>query len=276
MEGLAVRLLLLCLIPCCLLAAAPTAPSDHLPPPGRPVAVITDEGEALPDAEQMKRLAQTNPVAFLEECLVRYQRDVQGYALTLHKRERIDGELQKPEDIRVAFRVRPHSAYLEWVSGARQASRVLYVEGENDDKLLALPRLLPLAVALDVDGDRAHQAGRFTLREFGLAGGLRRAHADWKAAREQGALHVAYDERPLEPVGGRPCHVLHRTEFRAPERDGITEQTLYIDRENWLLIGSVAKGAAGLIGEYYFRDVRLNPEFGPEQFTPAALKPRKP
>ena len=41
-------------------------------------------------------------------------------------------------------------------------------------------------------------------------------------------------------MGGRDCYVLRRTRFLKPERDGVTEQTVYIDKESWLQLGSVA------------------------------------
>lgn len=267
------RPLLLCLVPCYLLAAAPSGPAPHVRPPERAVAAVPDDGRALSDAARMEQMAQQEPVAFLGECLRRYQRDVKGYTLTLQKRERLGGKLRDPEVLRVAFREEPYAVYLEWAEGGRLATRALYAEGENGGKMLARARLLPLVVTRDVDGDEARQSGRFLLTDFGIAAGMRRAHTDWGAAEREGSLHVEYlGERVVEEAGGRPCHVLHRTRFRRPEHDGVTEQTLYIDKENWLQVGSVAKGEHGLIGEYYFRDIRLNPEHEPGQFTREALK----
>ena len=50
--------------------------------------------------------------------------------------------------------------------------------------------------------------------------------------------------------------------------------TIYIDKETWLQVGTVLKGDGGkLVGEYFFRDLKLNPEFKPDQFLRAALKP---
>jgi outer membrane lipoprotein-sorting protein len=48
---------------------------------------------------------------------------------------------------------------------------------------------------------------------------------------------------------------------------------MYVDKETWLQVGSVLKGEEGqLIGEYFFRDVKLNPRFKPGTFTRDALK----
>src|SRR5262249_43180158 len=151
--------------------------------------------------------------------------------------------------------------------------RVLYVEGENDGKMLARPatRLLRLAgdvVARDVDGDDARQSGRYTLNEFGLKHGMRRTLDSWVEARRQNGLHVEYQGvKEVKEAGGRRCHVFHRTRYQKPEADGVTELTVCVDAETWLQIGSVVRGAGGrLLGEYYFRDIRLNPELKSEQF----------
>jgi hypothetical protein len=272
------RVVLRCLVPCCLLAAAPSGPAYSVSPPERRVP---DNGAPLSDAARMEALARTDAVAFLEECLRRYQRDVTGYTATLQKQERLGGELGGREVIRVAFRESPYGVALEWLEGGHRAFRVLYVAGENDNQLLAAvknPVSLPLApkvlvVSREVHSAEARESGRFTLDHFGMAAGMRRAYDDWKKAAQRGELHVEYRGRqaPAE-AGGRTCYVLHRSGFARPEHDGVTEQTLYIDTETWLQVGSVAHGAAGLIGEYYFRDVRLNPEFPPGQFRREALK----
>jgi hypothetical protein len=279
------RPLLLCLVPCYLLSAAPSGPARDARPPERPLPVVADDGQRLPDAAQMERLARERPTDFLRECLLRYKRDVASYRLTMYKEERIAGALEPPEVMEVAFRKKPFSVFLKWDSGARKAERALYVEGKNDDKLLVRPttawywaaraagRVKDGLVVVDVDGEDARQSGRFTIKEFGMYNGLARLLADWEAADKRGALHVEHQgvQEP-EESGGRRCHVLRRTRFLKPERDGVTEQTVYIDAETWLQVGSVADGPAGLIGAYFYRDVKVNPEFPPDQFTRAGLK----
>ena len=61
-------------------------------------------------------------------------------------------------------------------------------------------------------------------------------------------------------------------EQRAAEEDGITELTTYIDKETWLQVGSVLKGEENkLVASYYFRDIKLNPDYKADQFTKAAV-----
>ena len=54
----------------------------------------------------------------------------------------------------------------------------------------------------------------------------------------------------------------------------IVDTTVWIDAETWLQVGIRSTNAeGGVIGEYYFRDIRLNPQFNPKQFTRDALQP---
>src|SRR5258708_8921557 len=94
---------------------------------------VDDTGKKLPDNARMEVLAKENPVAFLENCLIRYNREVKGYSLTMQKHARLDGKLEKTEIIEVHYRHGPakdgHSVFLRWLEGARLAARVLYIDG---------------------------------------------------------------------------------------------------------------------------------------------------
>ena len=70
-------------------------------------------------------------------------------------------------------------------------------------------------------------------------------------------------------AGDRLCYKLVRTPDEPPEAiEGINELTIYIDRATLLQVGSIVKDAKGeFIGEYFFRDIELNPTFDNEQFT---------
>ena len=92
-----------------------------------------DDGKSLPSAEQMEKLASKEPIAFLEFCLRRQEREVTGYRLTFSKQERIGKNLEKPELIDVWFKEQPHSVFMKWREGERLAARALYVEGENNN-----------------------------------------------------------------------------------------------------------------------------------------------
>jgi hypothetical protein len=237
-----------------------------------------DKGRST-DAK-MAHLAKEDPIGFLTECLARYDREVKGYRAVMQKQERIGGRLQPKEIINVCFKEKPHSVLLVWIEGARRAERALYVEGENNGKMLARPNgLIARKVAgdiveRDVDGPDARQSGRYPLSEYGIKKGTERTLAGWSAARDQRALHVEYlGEQRIREAGDRLCYKLRRR-YARPENDGVTELTIYVDKENLLQVGSILKAAGGkLIGEYFFRDIELNPAFSDGQFERRALSP---
>lgn len=204
---------------------------------------------------------------------MRHGREVRGYTAVLHKHERIGGQLVPPEVVEVAFREEPHSVRLNWLKGARRAGTVLYVQGENNNKVLVKPAGLLGSmfgiVERGPDSDDARQSGRYPLPEFGIRRGMERILATWVAAQKRQALHVEYLEtRPIADLGDRTCHVLRRTGYERPARDGIAELTLYVDSETWLQTGTVLRDDKGeLIASYFFRNVQLNPTFSAGQFT---------
>ncbi len=273
--------ILLALVPCLVvvphLVPLPEQPVDGVPRPR--LGQFKDDGKGLPEADRLAALAEKDPVAFLEACLKRHGREVKGYTLTMYKQERIKGKLEKPELIDVSFREEPHSVLMKWKKGERLAARALFVEGDNKDektgRAMALIKPAGLGgrfvtyVVRDPRGKDARNSGRYTLDEFGLKKGLERTLVSWKEAQDNKALHVEFlGKKKIKELDDRECFVLKRTRFAKPEADGIMEQTLFIDAKTWLLTGSILKGEKDeLIAEYYFRDVRLNPEFDKDLFT---------
>jgi hypothetical protein len=238
---------------------------------------VEDAGNPLPSEAEMERLAKTDPIAFLEACIRRYDREVKGYTAVLKKQERIDGNLERSEIIDVAFREEPFSVRMRWKEGARRASALLYVKGENGNQLVIRPSgLFSVAgtVTRDPYGTDAKKGGRYPLPEFGIKIGMQRTLASWEKARKNHALHIEFlGTKRIPEAGDRDCWVIRRTGYAKPEDDGITQLTTYIDKENWLQLGTILKGEESkLIGEYFFRDVKINPEFKEGTFTPKALR----
>jgi hypothetical protein len=242
---------------------------------------FVDDSLPLPESGELVRIAREDPTAFLEHCLRRYQRTVQGYTATLIKQECLGGQLQPRETIELTYFGMPHSVLLRWVEGQRLARAALYVEGENrgpghngtvKSLMLVQPagtigRLVKV-VTRDPDGPEARQSGRYSLPQVGLANATLRTWASWKAAQTKGQLTVEYlGEAVCAEAGNRLCYKLRRTKYHKPEEDGVAELTIYIDKETWLQVGSELKGLDGqLIAAYYFANIELNPSFSPNVF----------
>src|SRR5438876_348286 len=99
-------------------------------------------------------------------------------------------------------------------------------------------------VERDADGDDARRSGRYPLTEFGVKIGTRRTIAAWLAAKKKDELHVEYlGEAKVKEAGDRVCYKFRRTKYKEPEEGGVVEATIYVDKETWLQVGSVLKGA---------------------------------
>jgi hypothetical protein len=233
------------------------------PPPGPPPT----RSEVLED------LAKNKPIKFLEDCLAHYEETVQGYRLTFLKQEFVNGKMGPKETIRAHFREKPFSVHMDWIEGKGKAARTLYVENENNGKLVARPlvfgRESPILFERRVDDPDAMASSRFSISRFGIAMGQRSTLAAIKAADQAGTLHLKYDGIvPLKEVGNRRCYKFVRAPYEPVEEDGIAHLTFYIDQETMLQVGSVLRNTKmELIAEYFFRDIELNPTFHADQFT---------
>jgi hypothetical protein len=231
----------------------------------------------LPDDKQIEQLAKTNPIAFLKYCIRRADYSVKGYDLTLKKQERIGGKLQPSETIAVKFREYPFAVLMEWLKGERLAKKTLYARGENNNMLLVKPAgVLAVAgiVEREPEGEQAKQSGRYPLTEFGIKIGMLRLLSSWEAGRKSNTLKIEYvGVKKIKEAGDRDCYVFKRPDYGKPEEDGIQSGTFYIDKETWLQVGITLKNKEGdLLADYWFTDIKLNPEFKPEAFTRKALK----
>jgi hypothetical protein len=269
------RRVLMCLPLCFVLSCSPSPPEVAFEEIALPK--VKDDGKALPRDRSMERLAQTDPIAFLENCVRRYDREVKGYRCTLIKQERRDNKLYPREEVVCDFREKPFSVRMDWRKGAGEAARILYVQGENDGRVLIVGsgwRSLAGIITRDPTGRDVRDSTRYPPTEFGMYFGTKRTLAAWQAAKKRGDLQVVYaGETKLAEAGDRPCWVLKRVGLLRPEDDGIVETTNYFDKDTWLQIGTVLRGEEGkLIGEYYFRDVVLNPTFDENTFTREGLR----
>ena len=276
-------------------AAAP-APRPLPTPSGPPLDdAIATTGPTT--ADDLARLARTDPVGLLDACRRKFKADVRTYRVTFHKQERINGELFPPEVIRLTVREEPYAVLMLWQSGARKVlgtatEGVLFVAGENDGKMIVWrpSALLAKTLVLTPTDRQARASSRYAITEAGLGHILERTYRAWAAERDRGRLHAEYlGTRAVPEAGDRVCHVIKRTcdaptidPFVMTEpppdpstrpADAVKTITLLIDAETGFQLGSELRRADGeLAGAYYYRDIELNPTLGREQFTPAGFK----
>jgi hypothetical protein len=247
--------------------------------PAEKPAPTTDK---LPTNAEMEELLRKNPMAFLENTLEKYRREVKaGYHLTLWKHEVIDGKDLPNELIDVYYREKPYSVYFSWQEGATKAKKLLYVEGENKDskgksQMLVQPNgafLSKFVVSRDPRGSDAKASAHYPLDDFGFYNNQTRTLKAWQTNFKRGTQKVEYlGMKKVKELDDRLCFSF-RAVTTTPVADGVAELTSYFDAETWFQTGSIIKDKDGkLMGEYYFRAVQLNPEFKPDQFTREGLK----
>jgi hypothetical protein len=227
------------------------------------------------ESRALEELAKEKPVEFLERCLSRYEKEVQGYRCIFDKHERVDGKMRpKKEQLLVHFREKPFSVHMEWLKGEDKAIRTLYVDGENDNLLMARVffKFGPI-FHKKVDAPDVKTTSRFPITQFGMYIGAKDTLYHMQAAEKAGTLHVRYEGIiPVKELGNRLCYKFVRTPYNPPEGDGVNELTIYIDQVTHMQTGSVLKDSEGkLIAEYFFHDIHLNPTFTEKQFTQKAL-----
>ena len=96
---------------------------------------------------------------------------IKDYSATLVKRERVDGKLLEHEYAYVKVRHEPFSVYMYFVGPKNVKGReVLYVEGENDGKLIAHEGsgILSITVKLKPDSFLAMRGNRYPITHLGI------------------------------------------------------------------------------------------------------------
>jgi hypothetical protein len=269
------------------------------------VPQVLDTAAALSKPTEFEQLAKSDPVAMLENCLVRYQREVKdGLRCTLDKEERVHGKLLPREEISLFVRgdvPEPTTnktqieVLMKWQSGAQQVlgslvKGTLYVEEKSREQIITWRPDAPFRKehAIDIAGSSARGASRYCIRDAGLYRSMLRTFKVWEQRKREGTLVTEYlGRKPIERAGGVECHIVKRTcrpeevdsfelggtpNREAIAQEGFAELTIMIDAERWLQVGTEARRANGeLIGAYYFRGIELNPIFLPGTFDKDGL-----
>ena len=159
-----------------------------------------------------------DPVALLEEALVRCDRDVRDYECVFERRERIGGRLYPAQRMRVRYNDHPRTVHMVWLDNIDQVRQAWYAEGENlsaagDEQVIIEPagRLLRAVagrIAIDAHGDLARRSSRFTIDQFGFRSTLERILDGIHRFEAGGVMRIDY--AGTGRIGGRATHVIVR------------------------------------------------------------------
>lgn len=217
-----------------------------------------------------------SPEALFAEALGNYE-EIKDYQCRMMRRERWLGMLGAVQEVDVKFRKEPFSVFFHWRKNPGKADKVLYVAGENEGKLMALPILigwLTGPMALDPEGPEARQSSRRPITQFGFGNMLRRISRVYETGELSGGGQFSDSYADGVEVGGRRAVVIERRRVGEPPTDSAVgvKWRFCLDEENLMPIAVTAYNKDdNILVEYVFTDIRYNTGLTGEDFTLEAV-----
>ena len=222
--------------------ALPPLPQSHVPAPAEPGAetdaasssstpVMIDDGVL-----RGKWALQVNTL-LLQQGLDRF-RNIESYKFTLTRQERVGGDLLAPQVMDVKLRHEPFSLYMKWLKGEGagvKGRQLLFVEGQNDDKLIILPGglagRLTGAVELSLDDPLVTAEARHPANECGLLNLAQTVLGHHLRDLEADCRGVQCELHDNQMYNDRPCFLFIAT-YESPERSPTYRKVaMFIDKE---------------------------------------------
>lgn len=193
--------------------------------------------------EEEGRRISADPIAYLRQLGERCQR-LSQYRVTFHRQERLGliPRLGPVEKIRAAFRQSPFSVKFEWDDPERDYFESVYVQGENDDKLIVRERhgmfkLPPQVRAVNVMDPVKWGKSRNPVTDFGFGRLMARTLKMFDDPEIAPSIKVRYEGLVQLDLIDRSVHHL-RIDRPATRTVRYTRQDFYIDTETLLPAGT--------------------------------------
>jgi len=194
---------------------------------------------------------------------------VNDYVSTLVVQERLNGDLS-PRRVGFFKFKKPFAVYIRWDQGSFAGTRVLYVRGRNDGKMLARRRGLAGLVTLRLDpaSKLAMRENRHPITEAGIGHMIEIIGENCTRAitRKEGTARRLPDRPDLEPPGVR-----YELIVTAAENAGYycKRAVVTFDPMTHLLVAVRAYDRKGrLIEDYRYLNLRLNVGLTEADFAP--------
>jgi len=161
---------------------------------------------------------------------------------------------------------KPKSIYLGIREGKNKGVVSVYIEGENDDRMIVRPKgvLGILRPKLDPDGKRAMENSRHSIRDAGIGHVLNLVENNYNIWKSTGLGTITYLGE--EVLSGNRVHAV-KTVF--PEGNGYYGQfiDIHFDVRTYLPVWiRVLDWEDRVIEEYEYRDIKLNPGLTDKDF----------
>lgn len=212
-----------------------------------------------------------DPIALLEQALIRCDRDIRDYECVFERQERINGELLPTQRVKVAYNDDPRTVHMVWLEDNGQVRQAWYADGENlsdegETQVVIEPagkvlRALAPPIELDPNGDIALRTSRFGINQFGFRVTLERILDGVHRFGADGVMQIAYVGEGQ--IDDRPTHVIvRRLPYTGPDSPYPEAKLIvHLDQE-WLVPVAIYcyadAGEQELIGRYVTTQIKLN------------------
>lgn len=212
-----------------------------------------------------------DPLQLLLDCQAE-QAKVTGFTATLTKHECIDGRLRDPETMFLKCRysrptMQPFSVYMKWTKNPNKDREVIYVGGENDDKVIGHQPVGPMNFELksDPDGAEARKESLRPITQVGFKSAIDILVKVTDEARAAGDLSlVCIDNQKYDD---RPCWMLVRV---LPKKPNYPAHVCYAYIDKGLMAPVRIAGFDwddNLFASYSYGHVKLNVRFTANDFS---------
>lgn len=192
---------------------------------------------------------------------------ISDYEAIFIKQARFDGKMSKEEIIRFCFK-KPFRVHMEWIRDPHKGRQVVYVEGENDDKIRAHKGglLSFIVVSLDPMSPQAMKGSHHPITDAGIGRLIELMGSQVRRAAETEELSLRF--LGSWEFEGRPCHKLEAV-FPKDEEAGYYcyRAVLWIDCESMLPVQvMVYDWDNNLYEKFVYSKLRLNVGIPDSQF----------
>jgi outer membrane lipoprotein-sorting protein len=205
-------------------------------------------------------------IPLLKEALSNYA-GVTDYTTVFHKQQRVDGRLFDEEVINVKFK-KPFKVYMKWVGSVEKGREVLFVKGENGDKMIVRPAgmlgYFAPTVSVHPKSARAMKGNLRPITESGMGNTVKLLLDVCEKARKKNELTVNYLGEGT--IGERPTV---RFERILPARKGYPahRSIIELDKETRFPLLVESYGWAGeLLERYRYERFKTNTGLDDGQF----------
>lgn len=276
--------------PVTLASAAP--PTDGAPAANFASATVAASADGSPPGEaSLAQKASSNAVENVAQARAIVDRSIDFYTRNdkftcrVTRQEKVGSRMQPRELMLMNYRSKPHGVYYRWLDERHFGRECLWVEGENDGKMITIGGkgdflFAGKLMALDPNGVLARSKGRYSITDSGMDRMVARLSRNLRAyeRREQGYGSIVYAGVEQRPDLERPT--THLVQKILPGQDAIFPsggtRHWFFDVKTSQVMLNCANNPDGEQVEYYrFDRFIYNPSLESRDFDPRVLWPNQ-